>query len=103
MDFDVQASWPGAFLAEVTIKNIGTTPIRDWELSWGFPGNERVVLDWGANLDQQRGVVVAHALPWERSILPGWYRSFTFLGKQRGETFKPLLLFLSDGAACSVR
>lgn len=103
VDFDVPASWPGTFVAELSIKNVGAAPIRDWNLSWAFPGNEQIVLGWGAHLDQSRGVVTASAPFWDRVILPGGRQSFGFLGKQRGESFKPLLLFLFDGAACSVR
>jgi hypothetical protein len=101
--FDVQASWPSAFIAQVTINNVGTAPMRDWTLSWAFPDNEQVVLDFGVALDQSRGVVTASAPFWDHVILPGGRQSFGFLGKQRGESYKPLLLFLSDGAACSVR
>jgi endoglucanase len=101
--FDVQASWPGAFVADVSIKNIGTAPMRDWNLSWAFPGDEQITLGWGAALDQARGVVTASAPFWDHLILPGWRQSFGFLGKQRGESYQPLLLFLADGVACSVR
>jgi endoglucanase len=103
VDFDVHASWRGAFVADVTIKNIGSAPILDWNVSWAFPDHEKIALDWGAQLEQKRGVVTATALPWDRAIWPGRRQHFGFLGKQRGDSFKPLLLFLSDGAACSVK
>jgi endoglucanase len=103
VDFDVLASLPGAFVAGVSIENIGTAPLRDWDLSWAFPGNEQVILSFGADLGQSRGVVTARAGFRDRAILPGARQNFGFLGKQRGESFKPLLLFLSDGAACRVR
>ena len=103
VDFDVRASWPGAFTAEVTVKNLGTAPLRNWSLSWAFPGNEQIVLDHGADLDQTGRVVTARAPFWDRVILPGGRQSFGFLGRQQGESFKPLLLFLSDGAGCKVK
>jgi endoglucanase len=102
VDFDVHASLPSTFIAQVSIRNVGTTPLRDWNLSWAFPGSEQIVLGLGADLAQSRGVVSASAHFWNRVILPGGQQSFSFLGKQRGESYKPLLLFLSDGAACRV-
>lgn len=101
--FEVQASWPGAFVAEVSFKNAGATPLRNWNVSWAFPNDERITFGWGAHLDQTRGVVTARPLIWDRVIPPGWHEHFGFVGKQQGADFKPLLLFLSDDAACSVR
>jgi endoglucanase len=103
VDFDVQASWPGAFVAEVSIKNVSAAPIRDWNLSWAFPAEERVLVDWGARLNQSRGVVTVTAPSWDRIILPGGRQHFGFLGQQRGASYQPLLLFLADDAACSVK
>jgi endoglucanase len=103
VDFDVRASLPGAFVAEVSIKNVGTAPLRDWSLSWAFPGSEQVVLGWAAGLDQSRSTVTAKAPFWDRVLLPGSRHSFGFLGRQRGESYKPLLLFLADGSACNIR
>jgi endoglucanase len=103
VDFDVQASWPGAFVVDASIKNIGTTPIRDWKVSWAFPGDEQVAVEWGMDLNQTRGVVTANTPFWNRTLLPGQRQSFGFIGKQKGDAFKPLLLFLANDAACSVR
>jgi endoglucanase len=103
VDFDVHASWSGAFVAEASIKNISATPIRDWNVSWAFPGDEHIVVDWGVDLDQSRGVVTANPPFWDRTLLPGRRQSFGFIGKQKGESYQPLLLFLSNETACSVR
>jgi endoglucanase len=103
VSFDVPASLPGAFVAAVSIKNAGLAPLRDWSLSWAFPGNEQLVLGFGAELQQALGVVTAKAPSWSRVILPGSRHHLAFLGKQQNESYRPLLLFLSNGAACSVR
>jgi endoglucanase len=103
IDFDVRTSLPGAFLAEVSMKNVGTAPLRDWSLSWAFPGSEQIVLGWGAGLNQSRDVVTARAPSWDRVLFPGARHSFGFIGRQRGDSYKPLLLFLADGSACNVR
>jgi hypothetical protein len=36
-------------------------------------------------------------------IAPGSRQQFGFLGKQKSMGYKPLLLFLNNGAACSVK
>lgn len=103
VSFDVRASLAGAMVAEVSFRNVGTAPLRDWNLSWAFPGSEQVVLGFGAALSQTREVVTARAPFWDRVLLPGERHTFSFLGRQRGDSFEPLLLFLADGGSCSVR
>jgi hypothetical protein len=47
--YTVTTQWPGGFGGAYSIKNTGTTPITNWNLTWTWPGNQTVTQAWNAN------------------------------------------------------
>jgi Cellulose binding domain len=42
----IGSTWDGGFVATVTVRNVGTTAIDTWRVSWQWPGDERIVSSW---------------------------------------------------------
>ncbi|MFB9236827.1 cellulose binding domain-containing protein [Plantactinospora siamensis] len=45
--FAVDSRWGSGFVATVTVRNSGTQPLSGWQVSWRWPGDERVQGVWG--------------------------------------------------------
>ena len=50
--YSVTTQWPGGFGGAFSIKNTGTTPITNWNLTWTWPGSQTVTQAWNANYSQ---------------------------------------------------
>jgi endoglucanase len=97
--YEAQGRWPNGFIAQVTFVNTGQTTVRDWELSWSFPTDQRVARAWGAELEQQGAAVTARPAEWTRRVAPGQQVTFGFLGT--GSLAGPAPeLFRLNGAPC---
>ena len=73
-------SWPGGFLAVMTITNHGTSAVAGWQL-WMHYAGARVVHVWGAGwsrVPRHPGAGLATPRPGQRMLLPGASTQFTF-------------------------
>ena len=43
VDYKIVHTWPGWFVASVTVTNNDPAPISDWSVGWSFTGDEKVV------------------------------------------------------------
>jgi len=74
--YDITASWPGGYIANVTIKNNGTDPINGWTLNWTYKDNSTVQSLWNANLTGNSPSYSASDVGWNAYIAPGNSASF---------------------------
>lgn len=78
--FAVTASWPGSFLASVTLTNTGVEPVGPgWTVRWRFTDGQRISTLFRAGRWEQRGSVVTVTNPvWSTTIPPGSSVDFGF-------------------------
>ena len=101
--YQVHGQWPRGFNTQVTVENLSSTPIKGWTLQWAFAENETIEHSWGVTASQKRAVVTARSLSWNSTIRAGQSQTFGFIGRQDDAVHLPSLLFLLNGAPCSMR
>ena len=94
-----KASLFGVFVAAVTVRNTGPTPVNGWTLQWAFIGDQKVQLALGANVSSAGATVTARNESFNARINPGQSASFGFIGTSSGANPTPGL-FLLNGGAC---
>lgn len=100
VDYAVNAQWPGGFIANVTVTNLGA-PVKGWTLSWASPGGQAVRQGWNADITQQGATVSATNAGWNASLDTQAPASFGFVGT-RGEAAARLpTRFTLNGIACN--
>jgi len=92
-------TWPGSFLAQVTISNHGKTDIHGWTLTFRFPGNEAISSAWNATFTQNGAQVSAKNMDFDAVIRQGASQSLGFMGVQRSGGAVPASFSL-NGAPC---
>jgi endoglucanase len=102
VSYTVHGTWPQGFITQVWIKNTGTTTIRGWELRFAFGGNQTIDHAWSTAVSQVGDVVTATNLSWNASIAPGARTTFGFVGRTDAGPNPEPLLFLLNGAGCTV-
>jgi hypothetical protein len=93
-------SWPGQFLAQVTIDNRGTTSIKGWKLTFTFPGDEAISSAWNTTFAQTGTRVSATNTTYDVPIPPGGSQSLGFLGTWAFSDSAPTS-FSVNGRTCS--
>lgn len=93
----------GLMTATIELTNTGTTPVRDWRLTFLFtdPG-QAVSLGWSATWSQTGAEVTAVAPPWGTDIAPGQTVHLGFNGSYSGGGSNPMQWRL-NGEPCTVR
>jgi cellulase/cellobiase CelA1 len=94
------ATWPGSFLAQVTISNRGKTSIHGWTLTFRFPGDEAISGAWNATFTQTGAEVSVRNLNWDATIPRGASQSFGFMGAWQSNNTAPAS-FRVNGMPCS--
>jgi endoglucanase len=97
--YKVDNAWNDGFTASVTIRNTSESRIDGWELTWSWPGSQRVTNAWNAQVTQSGSAVTARAVDWNRQIAPGASVSFGFQGSGNGNASSPSA-FKLNGSAC---
>ena len=92
-------TWPGSFLAQVTISNKGKTDIHGWTLTFRFPGNQAISSAWNATFTQIGTQVAARNMAFDAVIRHGASQSLGFMGVQRSSGTAPAS-FRLNGAPC---
>ncbi|MEN8906777.1 MAG: cellulose-binding domain-containing protein [Clostridiales bacterium] len=76
--YEVQNDWGSGAVVNVTIKNIGSSAIEEWNVRWTFPGNQTITNMWNANYIQTGSSVVVSNSDWNSSILSNGSVTFGF-------------------------
>lgn len=99
MTYQVDNVWSGGFTATVSVKNTGPAAVNGWQLTWSYPGGQRVTSAWNATVTQSGADVSALNTDWNRSIAPGSTASFGVQGSLSGSNPSPTA-FALNGSAC---
>jgi endo-1,4-beta-xylanase len=94
------STWPGAFMAKVTIDNMGTTSINGWKLTFAFPGDEAISSAWNTTFTQTAATVSATNTNYDATIPRGASQSLGFLGTWTSSDTAPTS-FSVNGMACT--
>ncbi|MEV5971526.1 glycoside hydrolase family 9 protein [Streptomyces sp. NPDC051921] len=97
--YTVNDVWSNGFTATLTVKNTGPTPVDGWQLTWSYPGGQRVTGAWNATVTQSGTALSARNADWNRVIAPGATASFGVQGTHGGTNPSPTA-FALDGTAC---
>lgn len=86
------------FAAELTLTNTGARELRDWRLSFTFPGQQTVTKATPAPVRQQGSTVVVQPAPQRAALAPGASEKLTLTGRHTGVNPLPLEFRLGDEA-----
>jgi endoglucanase len=98
--YQVHGQWPNGFNTQITIRNLSSQAINGWALRWAFSEDESIAQSWSVTETQNRSVVTARALSWNRVIQPNRSQTFGFIGRQSDASHVPSVLFFLNGAVC---
>ncbi|GAA2401637.1 cellulase family glycosylhydrolase [Streptomyces glaucosporus] len=101
VSYKVAGQWQGGFQGEVTVRNTGTTAIRDWTLGWRFPAGQTISTMWGGTPGQSGADVTVRPASYTAAIPAGGSVTLGFIGTWNGSNTSPTA-FTLDGGACSV-
>ncbi|KAB8145972.1 xyloglucanase [Chloroflexia bacterium SDU3-3] len=99
--YTVASQWGSGFIADVVVKNTGSTAISSWSLSWAFPGDQQVSNSWNAVSSQTGAGVVMTNAGWNSTIAAGGTATFGFQASYSGTNTAPAS-FTLNGTACTV-
>lgn len=98
--YKVKNKWPGAFQAEVTVRNVSGVLIDGWTLRWRFTDGQTVSQMWNGTPTQDGVVVTVVNASYTALITPGGTVSVGFNGATKGANSVPTS-FTLNGAACT--
>lgn len=99
VSYRVQNQWQGGFTADVTIRNDGSA-LNGWNLTWTFPGDQRITSAWNAAVTQNGQQVTARDLGWNGNLPSGGATSFGFQASYSGSNPTPAG-FQLNGTTCA--
>ncbi|MEV4758678.1 serine/threonine-protein kinase [Micromonospora sp. NPDC049559] len=91
-----------AFDAELKVTNTGRTPLRDWELTFAFPGDQTVHGGRSAYWSQRGRDVTAEPASEQSELLPGASAALGLTGSYAGANPLPVRFRLA-GSVCDVQ
>ncbi len=100
LDYKVHGTWPNGFIAQVWLRNLGDEPIKDWNVSWTFAGDERITDLWGGSETQTGANVEIDSMSWNSTVRPGGEVTFGFVGASAAGP-SGIEDVLVNGLACS--
>ncbi|MFD4572609.1 endo alpha-1,4 polygalactosaminidase [Streptomyces sp. NPDC058417] len=74
----VTDSWSGAFDAQVSVKNTGSSATRGWKVSWTWPGTQKITGFWDAKVTTSGKAVTAANESWNAAISANATKKFDF-------------------------
>ncbi len=98
--YKVNTEWPGAFQAEVIVRNTSDALINGWTLRWRFTDGQKVTQMWNATVAQNGGDVSVVNADYTALLVPGGTVSLGFNGAASGENSTPSG-FTLNGVACA--
>ena len=84
------------FAAELTLTNTGMRELRDWRLSFTFPGQQTVTKATPVPVRQQGRTVLVEPAPERAALAPGASEKLTLTGRHSGANPLPLEFRLGD-------
>ncbi|WP_031508493.1 cellulase family glycosylhydrolase [Streptomyces megasporus] len=99
--YKIVGQWQGGFQGEVTVRNTGTSAIRDWTLGWRFADGQTITNMWGGTPSQSGATVTVRPASYTSTIPAGGSVTVGFTGTWNGGNASPSA-FTLDGGACSV-
>ena len=100
VDYQVVEDWGSGFTAEIIVTNNNQEAVKDWTLTWTFPGDQRINNLWEGTLSRDgRSVSVSNA-DWNTQMEAGGTASFGFLASYSGVNQIPTG-FTLNGQPCS--
>jgi len=97
-----QNDWGNGATVSITIKNNGTTSLKNWILSWTFSGNQKITNLWNGSFTQSGASVTVKNAEYNGSIDPGSSINFGFNISYSGSNTKPTSCTL-NGTACTIQ
>ena len=94
------SEWAGGFVANVTIADTGSAPVNGWQLTFTFPGDQRITNAWNATVSQNGSNVTAVNASYDGTISPGGNVSLGFQGTWTSNDTSPANFSL-NGTACT--
>jgi hypothetical protein len=94
------SEWAGGFVACVTINDTGAAPINGWQLTFTFPGDQKITSAWGVTVSQNGTSVTATNASYDAAINPGASVSIGFQVTWTSNDTSPASFSL-NGTACS--
>ena len=96
--YAIRNAWDNGFVADVTIVN-RKDALRNWNVAWSFPGNQRVTHLWDGVATQAGPSVTVGNTTWNGSVASGGTMAFGFQAAFSGANALPSAVTL-NGAAC---
>jgi hypothetical protein len=87
--YQIMTMWPGAFQAQVTIRNIGTTTVNGWTVTWTFPNGQVITNIWNGVGSQTGANVTVRNAAWNGTIPPNGSTWFGFQATWSGTNGVP--------------
>jgi N-acetylneuraminic acid mutarotase len=69
--YAVTTQWNGGFGTAITIENTGTTSVNGWNLTWTWPGNQKITGSWDATYSQSGTNAKLTNESYDAAIAPG--------------------------------
>ncbi|WP_413662730.1 cellulose binding domain-containing protein [Microbulbifer sp. CNSA002] len=85
----IQSEWEDGYMASVVVRNTGTEPISDWELSWQWPSDQEVTHIWNATSAQDENLISVVGKQGYIKVPIGQAQSFGFNIRYSGGEQKP--------------
>ncbi len=102
VDYVIRNEWPGGATVDVTITNLGSTPINGWTLTWTFPDSGQAITHlWNGSYTQVGQDVTVSNAAWNGTIAPGGSVDFGFNMSWSGANPAPTA-FTLNGVPCNV-
>ncbi|MGW4212142.1 cellulose binding domain-containing protein [Lentzea sp. NPDC004789] len=98
--YRVTREWPGAFQAEVTVRNVSGALINGWTLRWHYSDRQTVAQMWNGSVSQSGGDVSVTNAPYNALIVPKGSVSVGFNGSVNGRNSAPTSFSL-NGTPCT--
>ncbi|MFD9698761.1 cellulose binding domain-containing protein [Lentzea sp. NPDC059081] len=98
--YRVGSQWPGAFQADVTVRNVSDVLINGWTLRWRFADGQTVTQMWNATASQSGAEVSVTNADYAALIVANGSVSIGFNGAVSGPNSAPESFTLND-APCT--
>ncbi len=96
--YTISNQWETGFTANVSVKNLGIG-LNNWQLSWGFAGNQTITNLWNGTLSQTGPSVSVANAAWAASLPSNGTASFGFQASYSGTNALPTA-FKLNGVNC---